>query len=110
MSEHNSYTTKRGDYLVVSIEGYIPHFIAQVTREVPLYVKVKETGPLSNIGPANYVVLEEETSRFQNDHLRNGLLKERKDAGRPLISGLRSLGVTDDDFYEFLPTDTPKPN
>jgi hypothetical protein len=110
MSELSSYTTKRGDYVVISIEGYIPHFIAQVVMEDPLYVKAKESGPLYRIRPGEYTILEEETSRLQNDHLRNGLLRERKDAGRPLISGLRSLGVTDDDFYEFLPTDTPKPN
>lgn len=109
MSGHR-YTTHRGDYLVVSIAGYIPDFIVQVLQESPLYVMAKNSGPLSKMSPETYTILEEETSRLQNEHLRNGLLRERKDDGRPLISGLRSLGVTDDDFYEFLPLDEPKPN
>lgn len=106
------YRAKVGDYLVVRLIGYEDNvkFIVQVTRENPLCIKAKDSGPLADLQPEEFMLLEEESFLIQNNDLRDNMLKEHCDAGTPLISGLGSLGVTDDYFYEILPVERPKPN
>jgi len=48
MNKHQ-HTTKVGDFLVIWITGFTKTYIAEVTKEEPLQMKVEESGPLAHL-------------------------------------------------------------
>jgi len=98
-----TYTTNVGDYVVIWITGNAVKYIAEITQEEPLQMKVQETGPFAYLKAGDFIVLTYETSQIQESQdACDTLLKEYKDKGHPLISGLASLGIKDDNLYEML--------
>lgn len=101
--EVNEYTIKPGAQLVVWIDGRIGMFVGQVTRTHPLRIKVQESGPLSDLKGQYFTILHSETVAWQRDGLAKGaLLHSQKQLGRPVLSGLKTLGVTDTILHEIL--------
>lgn len=98
------YTIKPGAYLVIWLTGQVRKYIAEVTRVDPLRLKVTETGPLANLKEEDIIIIDTDTSMIQKDHRsQQQLLTREKLYGRPLLSGLQSLGVGDDIVHEILP-------
>ncbi len=105
------YTTNVGDLLVIWITGMLPPYIAEVTQadpQNPLYpieIKVEETGPFAHLRHDDFVILERETEQLQKDCREdtNVFLESERNAGRKVISGLKKMGVTDDQLHEILP-------
>ncbi len=95
-----------GDYLVVEMSGLSGLYLAEVTKSVPLRVKLKDDGPFSCIKENKIKVHERETALLQKTVARG----EREifarfiaDSGRDVRCGLASLGVKDNDFHYILP-------
>jgi len=102
MSEQRyEYTTNIGDYLIIWITGCIGRYIAQVTNSDPLQVKVQESGPYASLRDGDFIIQEADTEQFQRDCREdtNVILE----SGREFISGLESLGVTDNKLRHILP-------
>ena len=99
------YTTSVGDFLVIWITGMLGNYIAEVTQSDPLQMKVEEDGPFAHLKHGDFVILEKETEQFQKDCREdtNVFLESEYKAGRKIISGLKSLGVTDGKLHEILP-------
>jgi len=97
---------KVGDLLVIWVTSSLRAYIAEVIEESPLILKVKESGPYSRLKYDDFVVLEKDSLRIQgDDETSTALLRETAQRGRPLISGLKRLGVEDDKLYEILPAE-----
>ncbi len=102
---NTSYRKKVGDYLIVYILEVSRMMIAEITNEDPLVVKTGEREEYVDLTEDEFEFLLEETIQFQNDDTRVGFLKKQKMAGKAVASGLRSLGIIDNEFYEILPAD-----
>ncbi len=91
---------KIGDYLIISLVGGVSEYIAEVTQEAPLRVKVTEDGPYSNLSEDDLMIDEKKSLEIQGDDARVQNLLGQKP---PLQSGLSSLGVKDGKIHEILP-------
>lgn len=91
-----------GSYLVISITGCLPSYIAEITQEEPLRMKVQETGPYAGLREGDYIIHETMSKMIQDPKQQDVLVRERVDRGQPLISGLASLGITDDELHEII--------
>ncbi|KKT02775.1 MAG: hypothetical protein UV80_C0002G0242 [Candidatus Peregrinibacteria bacterium GW2011_GWF2_43_17] len=100
-----SFTTNVGDYLVIWITGEPDMYIAQVTQSDPLKMKVEESGPYASLKNGDFIILRPETAQLQRDNREDTctFLQAQQQAGRQVISGLRSLGVTDKELHLMLP-------
>lgn len=95
-----------GSHLVIQITGSHETYIAEVTQEQPLCMKVEENGPLANLKDGDYIIMESLTEVIQGpDDACTALLRERAERGHPFVSGLRSLGINDDKLHEILPAE-----
>lgn len=94
-----------GDLLVIFITGSKHRYIAEVVDENPLKLKVTESGLFANLKHGDFIILEDESLQLQGDDTCQDLLRESKEKGHPLISGLRSVRVEDDELHEILPVD-----
>ena len=114
------YTSNIGSFLIIWIIKAIPtKFIAEVIREEPLTVKVMERGPLAKLTEDDFLILENETHKFQGNPIeRYTLLLQNLENGHPICSGLISLGVIDGRLHGImakppdpdpLPTEPPPP-
>ena len=103
----SSLLLKKGSYLAVQLTGCTGKYIGQVIEEKPLKLKVQEDGPCSYLEIEDFIIDEDLSILFQrdNDDEIARLLRSSKERGHPFISGLRSLGVTDDKLHEMLPAD-----
>ena len=99
-----------GKYLVIRPDLRTANYIAEVIQSEPLIVKVAESGALSRLKESNdFIVLETETKMVQgSDEENQMLLSEAVKRGKPLISGLKSLGIEDGKLHEILPVTTEK--
>ena len=112
------YRTEVGSLLVVSLPSVIREYIAQVTSCDPLLMKIEETGPYSKIKGYEVIIHEEKTVVLQGEDQDawNAILRESKERGHAIVSGLKVLGVEDGKLREMLPTDfvleatTPNPD
>lgn len=95
--EDCKYTTEVGDYVIIWITGDIHTYIAEVTQAEPLRLKVMEAGPFANLKDGDYIILEEETKQAQKDCRENtcDFLISMQKKGVKVVSGLKSLGITD---------------
>jgi len=99
-----NYSTEVGRYLVIWITGALNKYIAEVKQEDPLYLKVEEEGPYAYLKGEDFIILEYESNQIQeSQEAIQKLLKEHKDKSHPLLSGLKSLGVSDGKLHEILP-------
>ena len=94
-----------GQYLVIWITGVIGTFIAEITQEDPLEMKVEETGPYARLKQGDFIIQEADTRLFQKDAVEDTcvFLEQEQQADREVISGLKSLGVTDGRLLCLLP-------
>ncbi len=101
-----SFTTNVGDYLVIWITGEPDMYIAQVTQSDPLRMKVEESGPYANLKDGDFIILQRETAQLQRDNREDTctFLQAQQQAGCRVISGLKSLGVTDNELHLMLTT------
>jgi len=100
------YTTNVGDYIVIWLTYYIGGtYIAEVIQSNPLRLKLEETGIFSRLKEEEFTILESDTELFQTACREgtNGYLEAMQRTGEPPLSGLRSLGVTDNTLREILP-------
>ena len=102
-----SLKLEKGLYLAVQLTGCTGRYIGQVIQEKPLRIKVQEDGPYSYLEIEDFIIEEDFSLIFQrdNDEEIAHLLRSSKECGHPFISGLKSLGVTDDRLHEMLPAD-----
>jgi len=101
-----NYTTEVGDYLVIWITGMLSYYIAEVTQKEPLQMKVLETGPFAYLKDGDYIIHPVKTVQLQQDTKDETctFLQEQKEAGNKVVSGLKSLGMPQDNkLYEVLP-------
>ena len=96
------YSTKPGCYLVIMITGMVGSYIAEVTRSNPLRLKVQGGGPLANLKEGDFIIQEGDSARLQKDCRED--TNVFLESGRRVISGLKSLGVTDGKLHEILPS------
>lgn len=107
---NSGYTIKPGAYLIVWLTGQTRKYIAEVTQVEPIKVKVTETGPQANLKDGDFIIIDDLTAQVQGGHKRQQkLLLRFKFFGHPLLSGLKSLGITDGKIHEILPDDERKP-
>lgn len=100
-----SYTTNVGDQLVIWISAETAKYIAEVTQEDPLRMKVEETGPFANLKDGDFIIKDRDTEVWQEDgEAKQWMLRTAKELGHPFLSGLHSLGVTDGKLHEIWPT------
>ena len=87
------------------IVGSVGRYIAEVTQENPLRLKVEERGAFANLQDGDFIINERDSAIIQDpDESRStALLAEAKQNGHPFVSGLRKLGVTDGQLHEMLP-------
>lgn len=87
--------------MIIQISGIEANYIAEVIQSIPLIVKVTESGPYAKLksGSWDFIVLREDSFQFQQD-VRNDT-NFYLENNTPL-SGLKSLGVTDDKLHEML--------
>jgi len=99
------YTTNVGDYLIVWITGCLDNYIAEVVRPDPLQLKIEESGPYACLKEDDFFVLMTGSEQFQKDLLEktNIFLESEHQARRKVISGLKSLGITDGRLHEIPP-------
>lgn len=97
------FSTDVGKHLVIMITCETAIYIAEVTQKDPLRMKVMESGPFSKLKDGDYIIIESDSEQIQDDSRSTELLKEYAERGHPLISGLKSLGVKDDQLYTILP-------
>lgn len=98
-------TTNPGDFVITMIDGSTRMFIGEVLTSDPLTIKVQETGVLARV--KDYLIWEKETEKFQSsEEGAYELMKMYADNGHPLISGLKKLGVEDNELHDILPPDT----
>ncbi|HAU07484.1 MAG: hypothetical protein A2568_00795 [Candidatus Yanofskybacteria bacterium RIFOXYD1_FULL_44_17] len=84
----------------------ISRYIAQVIEEEPLVLKVEESGPYSRLKGEDFVIMENDSLRAQgDDETAQELLREAVRRGKPLRSGLKSLGVKNGKLHEILPVE-----
>ncbi len=98
MEKKFNYSINAGDYLIIMITGFIGVYVAEVTQSEPLRMKVEEHGPLTNLKEDDYIIIESDTEDFQQNY--EDYLAIRKP--RQLLSGLKSIGVTDNNMHEIL--------
>ena len=105
MSEHQ-FTTEAGDFLVVWITGHSGLYIVEVTQSDPLQLKVEETGPFAYLKNGDFIIRERESAQLQQDCRDNTetFLEEQLNAGRLVVSGLKKLGVEDNELHSILPS------
>ncbi len=97
---------KLGDFLVIWITGSLRKYIAEVTNEDPLILKVEETGPYARLKDGDFIVLEHYSIECQSDgEDAQNLLRQAVERGKPIVSGLKSLGVEDGTLHEILPVE-----
>jgi len=100
----NEYTIAVGKQVVIWVDGMRSMSIAEVTKVEPLSLKIMESGPFANLKEDDYTLLVQETIAWQADGAgHNMILEMHKRIGRPVLSGLRSLGITDNELHELLP-------
>lgn len=98
------YSLKPGDLVVIMITGMLSGYIAEITQEEPLRMKVEEKGPLAHLKHGDYIILRAETEAIQEDgEAWQSVLRVRAERGRPLRCGLRSVGIEDGQLHEILP-------
>ena len=79
-------------------------YIAEVIEENPMKLKVQETGPFANLKEgSDFVILTDKSILIQDEKCTQELLRHQYESGRPLLSGLKSLGVDDGEIHQILP-------
>src|SRR6056297_428183 len=81
----------KGSYLIIDIVGRTDTFIAEVTQESPLRLKVEEDGPFAHLKAGDFIIHENESLELQKDYHK--FLKEAKKKNQFIVSGLKSIGV-----------------
>ncbi|NQU83919.1 MAG: hypothetical protein HQ536_04375 [Parcubacteria group bacterium] len=68
-------------------------------------MKVEETGPYAHLKDDDFIIRERDTTQFQEDCRddTNLFLETEFEAGRKVISGLKSLDVEGGKLHEILP-------
>lgn len=100
----DSYTTRIGDFLIVWLTGEAEKYLAEVIKEEPLELKIMEEGPLARLKNGDYIIKARDSIAIQGDDRGQfAFLHTQKELGRPVLSGLKSLGVTDDQLHEIYP-------
>lgn len=99
------FSSEVGDLMVILITGETRTFIAEVTEIDPLVLKVLESGPYASLKSGDYIIKETATEQIQADRVNGtcGFLQSEQEAGKKVVSGLKSLGIEDDRLHEILP-------
>jgi|HubBroStandDraft_2_1064218.scaffolds.fasta_scaffold00002_68 hypothetical protein len=98
------YTIAPGKFLAIWITGSAQGYIAEVIQVEPTILKVMESGPLAKLKEEDYIIQRIESATLQrNDKYAERMLRNRKKQGLPFMSGLKSLGVTDNCLHEIYP-------
>lgn len=106
MKPNNEYTIAVGKQVVIWITGRVEKFVAEITKVDPLQMKVMEDGPYAHLKEGDYILLPKETIAWQADGVAKGvLLYTSKQLQRPVLSGLKALGVADSILHEILAPD-----
>ena len=99
---------KVGSFLVVMITGVVSRYIAEVTQENPLILKIEESGPYSRLRGEDFVIFGKDAWGAQGDDLAAIYIPdEALERVQPLHSGLKKLGVEDGVLHEILPVELP---
>ncbi|OQA04429.1 MAG: hypothetical protein BWY68_00323 [bacterium ADurb.Bin400] len=96
------YSTEIGQYLVIWITGCTGTYIAEIIQSDPLRLKVMDDGPYANLQGEDFIIRAEESARLQQDDRENTCHYLQSIKGK-VVSGLKSLGVTDGQLHEILP-------
>lgn len=97
------YTINPGDYLVIWITSCVEIFIAEVIESNPLRMKVMENGPYANLKDGDFIILDADSEQIQKDNRENTNVFLERLQEKPPFSGLKSLGVGDNQLREILP-------
>lgn len=100
------YVLNLGALVVLWVAGNTQAYIAEVSQEEPLRLKITENekDPLHSLKDEEYVIDAVGTAQIQGDvESQQALLKLRVEGGHPLKSGLKTLGVQDGEIYTILP-------
>jgi hypothetical protein len=94
-----------GSTVAGRIVGATTNFIAEVIEESPLIVKVQDTGRYAKLLPTDFVLDDTATEVFQRENQDEikALLQEAVDGGKPYVTGLAALGITDGTLHKMLP-------
>lgn len=91
-------------HIIIRIAGDTQNYVAEVTQENPLHLKVAESGPYSKLKPGDYIIDEKLTEQAQGlDHEQQKLLITMLSKRTPLASGLVSVGITDGNIRQLEP-------
>lgn len=101
----HKYVMDVGWQIIITIDGDSRIFIAEVTRSEPsTQLKIQENGPYAHIKSDEFIIKEYYSSLWQGGQdSANKLLRVARDEGRPIYTGLKSLGVNDDELHEAWP-------
>ncbi len=89
-----------GSRLIIQLNDIKILFIAEVVKENPLVLKVRESGSLARIESGQYVIDEALSERIQDPQQSNAVLKEGAASNQPFMSGLASLGIAENTFND----------
>lgn len=107
MAKKIEYTVKLGAQLIIWITGETRRYIAEVTKVEPLEMKVEEIGVFSRLKDGDYIILAGDSSVWQKGGPgapgAQEILQGAAKRGRPLLSGLHSLGVESGTLHEIHP-------
>jgi hypothetical protein len=105
MTSHTeNISFKVGSLLVIWITAEIDAYIAEVTQEFPLRMKVMEDGPFAHLKDGDFILRTQQTYQIQGDEeSQQLLLRTAAERKRPLLSGLKQLGCTDGKIHTILP-------
>lgn len=98
------YTVKLGAQLIIWITGDVNRYVAEVTKVDPLDMKVEEDGPYAYLKDVDYIIIAPASAVWQKGVMHKTLfLRNAKLLAHPILSDLKSLGVTDGKLHEILP-------
>ncbi len=96
------YIIDSGDYLVIQITGVAEIFIAEIIQSNPLKLKVMESGPYANLKDGDFIIMDNYSEQIQKDN-REDTNVFLQTVHKTPFSGLKSLGVVDNQLREILP-------
>jgi hypothetical protein len=85
------YSKNPGDFVILSITGALTNFIGEIKENG--YIKVEESGPISNLKPGDYIIDTVLTSLYQKAGANKADIAPFRQAIQniKLYSGLTSL-------------------
>ena len=96
--------TQIGSYLIIRIAGDLQLYLAEVIQENPLQLKVTEDGPYGKLTFDDFIIDNKKSKLIQGtEEEQQKLFTEMVNRGKPLASGLSSIGIVDNKIRQILP-------